>query len=378
MAPITSLLMGGLLAVQTALAHPGHSVAEEALERREWLQNAKPRSVQACASDLARRGQQERALARRAELAQHVRAKRGLKTLERRTFRDYNISHESPLDVTLGSDERLLFADNSSCLLQPEATQGPYYIDGEIIRSDMSEDEPGVPLFLDIQLIDTSSCDPVPAVFVDIWHCNATGVYSGVVNPSNGNPNDLSNVNATFGRAVQQTDINGVVQFETIFPGHYVGRAIHMHVLTHNTESSIIRTNSTLLSGNFTAQSSHVGQIFFDQSLIAQVEATAPYNTNQQELLPNEQDGILYAEALGSDPFMHYVLLGDDISDGILAWISLGIDPSADVSMPSAGSWTKNGGDTNEEFNYDGPPSGPISSVGIPGNPQATDISQLP
>lgn len=379
MAPLTSVLVAGLIAIQGAIAHPGHSVAEEAAERGHWIRNAKPKSVRSCASELLRRGHAEQALSRRNELAQHVRAKRGLseKSLDRRAFRDYNVSHASALDVNLGSDERLLFADNSSCILQPESTQGPYYIDGEVIRNDMSEDQVGVPLFLDIQLIDTSICEPVPAVFVDVWHCNSTGVYSGVINENNGNPNDTANVNATFHRAVQQTDANGVVQFESTFPGHYVGRAVHIHVLTHN--SPVIRTNGTIVDprNNFTTQASHVGQIFFDQDLIKQVEATAPYNTNTQELLINEQDGILYQEAVGSDPLVNYVLLGDDITDGVLAWISLGIDPTSDVAIEAVGTYTKDGGETNEEFEYTGPSNGPISIVGIPGNPQATDVSQL-
>lgn len=136
MAPITSLLTLGLFAANGALAHPGHSVEEEAAERGHWLRNANPRSVQSCAGDLQRRGHSEHALARRSELARHVRAKRGLRqpALERRDFADYNVSHASNLDVTLGSDERELFADDSSCLLQPESTQGPYYVDGEVIR----------------------------------------------------------------------------------------------------------------------------------------------------------------------------------------------------------------------------------------------------
>ncbi|CAK1358750.1 unnamed protein product [Cercospora beticola] len=281
---------------------------------------------------------------------------RKLLLVERRDFADYNVSHASNLDVGLGSDERELFADDSSCLLQPETTQGPYYVDGEIIRNDMSEDQVGIPLYLSIQLVDTSTCEPVPAVFVDVWHCNSTGVYSGVINPSNGNPNDTSNQETTFLRAVQQTDINGVVQFQSIFPGHYIGRAVHIHVMTHNVNSTTIRTN---------------GQIFFDQDLISQVEATAPYNTNTQELLNNDEDGILYQEAKGSDPFVQYVLVGDKIEDGVLAWVSLGIDPAADFVTPSVATYEKDGTDVNEDFKYLGPKSGPISETGIPGEEDA-------
>ncbi|KAF2214488.1 hypothetical protein CERZMDRAFT_90344 [Cercospora zeae-maydis SCOH1-5] len=306
-----------------------------------------------------------------------ARAKRGL---QRRDFADYDHSHLSNLDVGFGSDERELYADDSSSLLQPEATQGPYYVDGEVIRRDISENQAGIPLYLSIQIVNTSTCAPVPAVFVDIWHCNSTGVYSGVINKSNGNPNDTSNQDTTFLRGVQQTDINGVVQFESIFPGHYIGRAVHIHVLTHNVNSTVIRTNGTLINeaSNHTAHASHVGQIFFDQDLISKVEATAPYYTNTQELLKNDEDGILYQEAFGSDPFVEYVLLGDKIEDGVLGWVRLGIDPAADFVTPSVATYEQDGTDVNKDFKYTGPKSGPISEVGIPGfNATARDGPKL-
>lgn len=361
MAPVTQLLALGLLSVGS-LAHPGHSVAEEAAERAAFA-SLKPRSVRSCASELKRRGHLETALARRQAFAKQARAKRSIpadKPLARRDFSDYDFSHLSTSGVKYGDDELTLFSDNSSCVLQPEVTQGPYYIDGELIRSDMSEDQAGVPLFVDIQLIDTSTCAPAPAIYVDAWHCNSTGVYSGVSARGNGDSDDTSNLDNTFNRALQQTDVNGVVQFETTFPGHYTGRATHIHVLTHNADSTIIRTNGTLLenAGNFTTSSSHVGQIFFDQDLISQVEATEPYVSNTQELTLNSEDFILAQEAADMDPFVEYVMIGDSIEDGILAWISLGIDPSVDDSIGSAGTYYKDGGVANPKSGMGGPPPG--------------------
>ncbi|KAK4499102.1 hypothetical protein PRZ48_009614 [Zasmidium cellare] len=355
MAPILSLLTFGLIAVNGALAHPGHDLKAEAAEKAQFMSRS-PKSVRSCSNNLRRRGHLDAAMERRQQMAQEVRAKRNLL---RRDFAQYNISHASDLDVTLGDDETLLFADDSSCVLQPEVTQGPYYVDGELIRTDMSEDQAGIPLYLDVQLIDTSSCSPVPAVFVDAWHCNATGVYSGVSASGNGNSNDTSNIDATFLRGLQQTDVNGVVQFESIFPGHYTGRATHIHVLTHNTNSTIIRTNGTVLGSNFTTAASHVGQIFFDQDLISAVEATAPYNTNTQELTTNADDGILGEEAADMDPFMEYVYVNpEDITEGILAWITLGIDPTVDDEITSAATIYKDGGVANENSGMGGGPGG--------------------
>ncbi|GAB7330511.1 hypothetical protein MBLNU13_g02110t1 [Cladosporium sp. NU13] len=345
----SSLLALGFLAAPVALGHPGHDIREEAAERREFLKRS-PNSVRSCIPQLERRGYQAAALERRQQMAHEARVKRGLadRPLVRRDFKQsLETDHESTSDVTLGSDERLLFADNSTCLLQPEVTQGPYYVDGELIRSDISEDQVGVPLYLDIQLVDTANCLPVPAVFMDIWHCNSTGVYSGVTAKSNGNGNDTSNLEATFLRGIQQTDINGVAQFESIFPGHYTGRATHIHVLAHNTNDTTVRTNGTLLSGNFTAHASHSGQIFFDQDLISQVEATSAYKDNQQVLTTNAEDYLFFEEAAGMDPVMEYVLLGDDITDGIMAWISIGIDPTTDNDVVAAAAVYSDSGEMN-------------------------------
>lgn len=224
MAPVMSLLTFGLLALPAALAHPGHDLAEEAAERAEFVKRS-PNSVRSCAPQLTRRGNLEAALARRQEMSKKARTKRGLNSpLVRRDFAAYNFTHESTSGVTYGDDETLLFSDNSTCILQPEVTQGPYYVDGELIRSDITEDQEGVPLYLDIQLVDTSTCEPVPAVYMDLWHCNSTGVYSGVAASGNGNSDDDSNLDATFLRGIVQTDINGVAQYETLVPGHYTGR----------------------------------------------------------------------------------------------------------------------------------------------------------
>jgi protocatechuate 3,4-dioxygenase beta subunit len=368
MAPILSLLNFGLLALPAALAHPGHDLTEEAVERAAFVKRG-PNSVRSCASQLARRGVSKAALARRQEIAQKARVKRGLSSpLVRRDFAAYNTTHESTSGVSYGDDETLLFQDNSTCILQPEVTQGPYYVDGELIRSDITDGQEGVPLYLDIQIVDTSTCEPVPAVYMDLWHCNATGVYSGVAASGNGNSDDLTNLDATFLRGIVQTDSNGVAQYESIVPGHYTSRkpfpplisfshlankpnskgATHIHVLAHNANSTIIRTNSTLLESNATTHSSHVGQIFFDQALISLVEATAPYNTNTQEITLNSADQILSEEAEDMDPFVEWVQLGEDITDGIIAWISIGIDPTADSEVSSTATIYKSGGVANE------------------------------
>ena len=205
---------------------------------------------------------------------------------------------------------------------------------------------------------------------MDLWHCNATGVYSGVAASGNGNSDDLTNLDATFLRGIVQTDANGVAQYESIVPGHSTSRknphlssipstspsltiplstgATHIHILAHNTNSTLVRTNSTLLESNATTHSSHVGQLFFDQDLISLVEATAPYNTNTQEITLNADDQILSEEAADMDPFVEWVQLGYDIEDGIMAWVSIGIDPSVDLEVEAAATVYEDGGVANE------------------------------
>lgn len=78
---------------------------------------------------------------------------------------------------TLAND---IFAANTSCILAPEVTDGPYYVTGEMIRKNVKEDQVGVDLYLEVQYVDVTTCEPVPSLYVDVWNCNATGYYSGV------------------------------------------------------------------------------------------------------------------------------------------------------------------------------------------------------
>ena len=140
-----------------------------------------------------------------------------------------HITHHpyNPLDT--------IFAGNKSCILVPEVTEGPYYVSGEFIRSDVREvyHQQGVDLLLDVQAIDVATCEPVPNLMIDLWYANSTGVYSGVVVAGNDDSTDATNINATHGPGLQQTDHEGVAQWSTFYPGHYSGRTQHIHVATH-------------------------------------------------------------------------------------------------------------------------------------------------
>lgn len=219
-------------------------------------------------------------------------------------------------------------------------------VGGEYVRYDITEDQEGVDLIADFQVIDVNTCEPVPQAYLEIWHCNATGVYSGVAASGNGNSDDTSNLDKTFLRGIQTTDEDGVAQFHSIFPGYYTSRSVHIHTMVHTNISGVYR-NHTL--GN-NVYASHVGQTFFDQDLITEVNTVEPYLSTTQELTTNADDGILSEEAdEGVDPLMEYTYLGDSIEDGIFAWISYGINATLSDSVTPAAFYYESGGEENDD-----------------------------
>jgi protocatechuate 3,4-dioxygenase beta subunit len=159
-------------------------------------------------------------------------------------------------------------------VLTPELTEGPYYLPLNLVRSDITEGKDGAPLELALQVVDATSCEPIRGAAVDIWHADALGVYSGVV-PLGANSSAPS-TSGTFLRGVQSTDSDGVATFETLYPGWYRGRAVHIHVKVHLDDQTV-----------------HTGQLFFDDALTTTVyRATAPYDTRPVADTTNQNDGI--------------------------------------------------------------------------------------
>ena len=165
-----------------------------------------------------------------------------------------------------------------ACVLSPEKTEGPYFVDERLNRSDIRIDtsngsvQPGVSLRLTITVYDMdNACAPVPGAAVDIWHANAEGLYSDV------------SANRTVGRkylrGYQVTDANGAVQFTTVYPGWYSGRAIHIHF-------KIRKFDGSSTTYEFTSQ------IFFDESVNQAVLTQGPYSTRGQADTPNSADNI--------------------------------------------------------------------------------------
>ena len=118
-----------------------------------------------------------------------------------------------------------------ACVVRPELTEGPFFVDEQLNRSDIRSDpgdgtvRPGVPLRLALRVsrLTRGACAPLPGAMVDLWHCDAIGVYSGVQDPGG------STVGKKFLRGFQTTDGEGLARFTTIYPGAYRGRAVHIH-----------------------------------------------------------------------------------------------------------------------------------------------------
>ena len=113
------------------------------------------------------------------------------------------------------------------CFLTPQSIEGPYYLDPHLVRTQIAEGRAGVPLRVDLRVIDGATCKPSEGARVDIWHADARGIYSGY--EGQGDKQDLSTVGQKFLRGTQFTDSKGAVSFETIYPGWYAGRATHIH-----------------------------------------------------------------------------------------------------------------------------------------------------
>jgi uncharacterized protein (TIGR03437 family) len=214
----------------------------------------------------------------------------------------------------------------------PTVTEGPYWVDEKLFRSDIRTDpstgiaRAGIPLTLTItiQNLSNGSCSPLAGAYVDIWHCDAKGIYSdeSTYNPGGG----TGSVNTTgqkFLRGYQITDGNGSVTFTTIYPGWYAGRTIHIHFRVRTYSG-----NSVL--GNF------VSQIFFDDSISNTVLSQSIYSRTTARDTTNARD-IVYQVA---NKERMLATVSGDVAAGYTATLTAGVTlaaPAASGPTLSAG-----------------------------------------
>ncbi|KAI1336276.1 Intradiol ring-cleavage dioxygenase [Xylariaceae sp. FL0016] len=375
-------LATALILAATGLAHPGEH--HDAAKRRRDLNHSDlgARNAEAvvakCQGGHMAQTMAKRAALRRAMKAAELREKRDIEHTGMRAKRDQDALDQylktchdrgDSVDWDKQTPHSTIFGGNATVGLAPETIIGPYWVGGEFIRSNLVEQQGGIPIHIDLQFVDSSTCAPVPNMLVDVWHANATGVYSGVVAGAG--------LNSTFLRGVQLTDIEGVVNFDSVFPGHYFGRVNHIHVTSNR--GAKLQDNGTYTGGKV----NHIGQLYFDQELINAVEGMHPYTSNAMRLTYNSQDFLVAQEASRDyDPFFDYVMLSEDPADGLLLWATIGINGTADQSQfVSPGAWYyRDGGvDTSPKWNFSGPPPGGMPGGGMPsGMPTPTGPFSMP
>jgi protocatechuate 3,4-dioxygenase beta subunit len=156
-----------------------------------------------------------------------------------------------------------------SCVLSPEVTEGPYWIDDSVTRRDIREGKAGLPLDIVFTIENAKTCEIIGAADVEIWHCDATGEYSGFDAAGHGRSS------TRYLRGHQKSDASGHARFLTVFPGWYSGRTPHIHLKVH-------------VGGNVV----HTGQVFFNETTTAAVYRKSPYKSHGQPDTRHAADNI--------------------------------------------------------------------------------------
>ncbi|MGW0825068.1 intradiol ring-cleavage dioxygenase [Streptomyces sp. NPDC002845] len=235
-------------------------------------------------------------------------------------------------------------------VLTSETTEGPYYIDADKLRQDITEDQEGIPFTLRLKVIDADTCKPIANAAVDIWHCNALGIYSGYEamgsgggggggTPPSGEPtgepptgepptdggggggvHEEPTDDERYLRGTWKTDKKGFVTFRTVFPGWYQGRCVHIHTKVHvNGEW----TDAGYEGGN----TCHTGQLFFDEETVLASAEVEPYSTNTSTRTTLDEDTIYPDNGTEGGLLALKYKKKSDISKGVIGTLTMGVAP---------------------------------------------------
>jgi protocatechuate 3,4-dioxygenase beta subunit len=220
-----------------------------------------------------------------------------------------------------------------ACVLTSEQEEGPFYIDYGQVRRDITEGKPGVPLRVQIALVHAKRCTPLSKAALDIWHCDAGGLYSGFKDSHLGGPfgrppgpppgerdghgpppmMHQPMDESRFLRGMQSTDDSGMAEFVTIYPGWYQGRTIHIHLKVH-------------MDGHV----AHTGQLFFPEDISNRIAHIQPYAKHRDvHLTTQDEDHVFGSEHGASGMLTLNRLEAQSDEAGFLARVTLAVDPEA-------------------------------------------------
>lgn len=202
------------------------------------------------------------------------------------------------------------------CRLTPQAVEGPYYFDPDLVRSDITEGRPGLPLSLSLRIIESGPCTAIAGARVDVWHADAGGIYSGYADQ--GDSRSISTEGERYLRGTQMTDGEGVVTFRSIYPGWYPGRTPHIHVKVFLDKRSVL-----------------TGQVYFPDELSQRIyREREPYSLRPVPDTTNARDGIFRAaEREGGGT----VLATEDAGPLITASLTIAVDRSGGAARRAEG-----------------------------------------
>lgn len=228
--------------------------------------------------------------------------------LARRKFMQWMAASTGLLLAACHRDKPIRAAElPKGCVVRPEQTEGPFYFDTQLERADIrtepatGELKEGIPFVLNIQVsaLQSGSCAPLSDAIVDIWHCDANGIYSSV---EPGRMQSADTADLKFLRGYQRTNSNGDVSFLTIFPGWYDGRTAHIH----------FKIRASLSNQSLPDQSTYefTSQIYFEDAFSQRMYTNGVYIRDREQRVTNRNDGIFIQD--GGEQLMVRPVLGDN------------------------------------------------------------------
>jgi protocatechuate 3,4-dioxygenase beta subunit len=247
--------------------------------------------------------------------------------------------------MTGGYPDPFANGGGTPCALTRAMILGPCYA-ATLERQDISEGLAGVPMRVSLLIVSEDGCTSVAGATVDVWHTSPNGVYSTYAPGSACNPGVEDETSRKFCRGVQTTDANGRVDFDSVVPGWYAGRAVHFHFTVR-----------------YGGQEYVTSQLFFDDALLDDIEQQVVYKAHGARNTRNSQDIIL-----PTDDMSPYLFQTAKRSDGALhAWKMITLRKWLSEALPSAGGKFGSLGEGGLPFPEGGFPEGGFPGMGFPG-----------